>query len=143
MSDILTPQVRSRVMSRIRGKDTQPEMHVRREVWRSGFRFRLHAKDLPGKPDLALAKYRLAVFVHGCFWHQHGCARSKRPSSNREFWNLKLERNKARDRRNVVELKKRGWKVRTIWECRLKEDTEELIASLTKSREKISAQSTI
>ena len=91
MVDTMLPEQRSRLMSRVRGRDTGLEMHVRRTVWGAGFRYRLHARKLPGTPDLVLAKYRLVVFVHGCFWHQHGCARSRRPSSNQAYWERKLD----------------------------------------------------
>lgn len=134
MQDTLTPQARSRLMSRVRAKNTGPELHVRRALWADGFRYRLHVKDLPGKPDLVLSKYRLAVFVHGCFWHQHGCKRSRRPASNQDYWNSKLDENINRDARNRKGLEDRGWTVTTIWECRLDDDTESLLAQLRNLR---------
>ena len=131
MADFMFPEARSRIMASIRGRDTRPEMHVRRAVWRRGFRYRLHARRLPGRPDLALAKYAVAVFVHGCFWHQHGCPQSRRPSSNREYWERKLEGNVARDAYNQAKLQELGWTVTTVWECRLEQDTEEVIMDTT------------
>ena len=130
MQDALAPEARSRLMAQVRGRDTGPEMHVRRALWTDGFRYRLHVRDMPGTPDLVLSKYRIAVFVHGCFWHQHGCKRSKRPASNREFWNSKFDANISRDARNQTRLKDRGWTVTTIWECRLESDTESLLTLL-------------
>ncbi len=130
MQDTLTPQGRSRLMSRVRGRDTRPELHVRRALWTDGLRYRLHVRDLPGTPDLVLSKYRIVVFVHGCFWHQHGCKKSRRPTSNREFWNLKLDSNIARDARNRTKLEERGWTVVIVWECKLGGDTESLLTLL-------------
>ena len=124
MSDTVLPEVRSRIMASVRGRDTRPELYVRRAVWSKGFRYRLHVRRLPGTPDLALAKYKVAVFVQGCFWHQHGCHRSKRPTSNRDYWDRKLDGNLARDTQNQARLRELGWTVTTIWECRLQHDTE-------------------
>ena len=138
MADSMRPEVRSRVMSRIRSKDTRPELYVRQAVWREGFRYRLHVRKLPGAPDVVLAKYRLAIFVHGCFWHQHGCSKSSRPSSNREYWEQKLDGNVSRDARHQANLKELGWTVATIWECRLEQDTLELIESLKGLRQMVS-----
>ena len=134
MTDTFSPEERSRVMSRVQGRDTRPELYVRRAVWTEGFRFRLHVKKLPGKPDMVLPKYRLAVFIHGCFWHHHGCAKDRRPSSNREYWDRKLDGNAARDARHRAELEKLGWSVATIWECRLKDGTESLLTRLRNVR---------
>ena len=117
-------------MSRVRGRNTRPEVLVRRKLWSNGFRYRLHVKALPGTPDLVLSKYRMAVFVHGCFWHQHGCAKSKRPSSNREFWDQKLNTNVERDARHLDELARKGWATVVIWECTLGSDTEDLLKQL-------------
>ena len=124
MSDTVLPEVRSRIMASVRGRDTRPELYVRGAVWSKGFRYRLHVRRLPGTPDLALAKYKVAVFVQGCFWHQHGCHRSKRPTSNRDYWDRKLDGNLARDAQNQARLRELGWTVTTIWECRLQHDTE-------------------
>lgn len=109
---------RSEQMSRIRSRDTKPEMLVRRALHAAGLRYRLHARDLPGRPDLIFRRARLAVFVHGCFWHQHpGCERARTPISRREYWIPKFEGNVLRDKRNVAALKASGWTVLVIWEC--------------------------
>ena len=123
MADSFTPDVRSRVMSRIRSRDTRPELYVRRAVWAEGFRYRLHVRAMPGVPDLVLPKYRIVIFVHGCFWHQHGCRKTRRPASNREYWDWKLDGNVARDALNRSRLEGMGWAVATVWECRLAEGT--------------------
>lgn len=104
-------------MGRVRSKDTKPEMLVRRLVHGLGYRYRLHRRDLPGTPDLVFPSRRKAVFVHGCFWHQHDCPRGSRPSSNKAFWNAKLRRNVENDRRNLAALADAGWSVLVIWEC--------------------------
>lgn len=117
-------------MAAIRSKDTKPEMHVRRRVHAAGFRFRLHRRDLPGRPDLVFPRYRLAVFVHGCFWHGHDCKRGKRPATNKEFWEPKLEGNMLRDQRNVYSLEEAEWDVFTIWQCTLERDTQRLLRRL-------------
>ncbi len=105
-------------MSRIRGKDTKPEMAVRRYLHARGFRYRLHVKDLPGKPDIVLPRYRTVIFVHGCFWHQHpGCGHAVMPKSNAAFWAAKLRANTERDIRHRARLEELGWRVITIWEC--------------------------
>ncbi len=115
-------------MARVRGKDTAPEMRVRRIAHRMGLRFRLHRKDLPGRPDLVFPKHRLAVFVHGCFWHRHpGCRRASTPSTRAEFWQAKFDGNVARDARQQEALEAMGWKVLVLWECGLKDD--EAVAS--------------
>lgn len=108
-------------MSRIRSRDTKPELFVRRLLFAQGFRYRLCRKDLPGRPDIVLKKYKTVVFVNGCFWHQHpGCARAVVPSSRREYWLPKLERNRARDARAYEELSALGWRVIVVWECACK-----------------------
>ena len=112
-------------MSRIRNADTKPEMVVRRLVHGMGYRYRLHGKDLPGRPDLVFRPRKKVIFVHGCFWHQHGCNQYRMPKSKRDFWLPKLERNVERDRRTYKELSKLGWEFLIIWECQLK-DTESL-----------------
>ncbi len=108
-------------MRAIRGKDTLPEITVRSLVHRLGYRFRLHRKDLPGKPDLAFPVHRKVIFVHGCFWHSHGCKAGLIPKSNRNFWLPKLSRNKMRDNENLKALTKRGWDALVIWQCELKD----------------------
>lgn len=118
--DIWTPDKRSEVMSHIRGKDTKPELIVRSLLHRSGVRYSLRRKDLPGKPDIVLPKCSTVVFVHGCFWHQHpGCKDASMPKTRTEFWQDKLGKNVARDRRNQRALRKLGWKVIVVWECQV------------------------
>ena len=118
MTDRLTRARRSWNMSRIRSRDTEPEKQVRSALHRAGYRFRLHSKKLPGRPDVVLPKYRTVVFVHGCFWHRHkGCRCAYTPKSRVAFWNAKFESNVERDRRNARELRRLGWKVVTVWEC--------------------------
>ena len=121
-TDVFTPEKRSAVMRRVKGRDTAPELKVRRILWRLGARYRLHRKDLPGKPDIVLAGRKLAVFVHGCFWHGHDCARGARiPKANRDYWMRKIARNRARDVAARAALAAAGWRVETVWECELKE----------------------
>lgn len=123
MVDKLDPVRRSANMARVRGKDTGPELRVRRIAHRMGLRFRLHRKDLPGKPDLVFPKHRLAVFVHGCFWHRHpGCSRASMPSTRVDFWEAKFAANVERDARQVAALEAQGWRVLVLWECRLKDE---------------------
>lgn len=117
MADVLTPAQRQLNMSRIKGKDTKPEMLIRRGLHARGLRFRLHYRSLPGRPDLVFPKYHAAVFIHGCFWHAHGCALSKLPATRQDFWRQKLEGNAARDRKAVQALEAAGWRVLVIWEC--------------------------
>ena len=120
MPDVVDQATRSRMMSGIRGKDTHPEMEVRRFLHRLGFRYLLHDKRLPGKPDIVLPRYRTVVFVHGCFWHQHpGCKYASTPDTNAEFWRAKLAGNVERDARALDELRKQGWGSITVWECEL------------------------
>jgi len=120
MLDVVDRQTRSRMMSGIRGKNTRPELLIRKGLHARGFRFRLHDKRLPGKPDLVLPKYSAVIFVHGCFWHGHDCHLFKWPKSRREFWRKKITRNKAKDAESYASLKEEGWYILTIWECALK-----------------------
>lgn len=127
MTDVHDKPTRSFNMSRIRSKDTKPELIVRKFLFRRGFRYRLHDKKLPGKPDLVLPKYSMVIFVHGCFWHGHdGCKYYVVPKTRTEWWLQKINRNKALDLINVGELKARGWKVITIYEFQLKEGRAEI-----------------
>lgn len=120
MADVVSPATRSRMMSGIRGKNTRPEMLVRRHLHARGFRYRLHVATLPGKPDIVLPRYRAVILIHGCFWHGHDCHLFKWPSSNESFWRDKITRNMAVDERTNRALYEAGWRVLTIWECSLK-----------------------
>jgi DNA mismatch endonuclease (patch repair protein) len=123
MVDTISPEHRSWNMSRIKGKNTKPELIVRSQLHRMGFRFRLHRKDLPGKPDIVLPKYKTVIFVHGCFWHGHkGCKFFVVPKTRTEFWVNKINTNIRNDKKNHRLLKKMGWKVVVCWECKLKKD---------------------
>lgn len=121
MTDILVPTDRSKRMSLIQNKDTKPELIVRRLVHGMGFRYSLHRKDLPGKPDLVFTSRHKVIFVHGCFWHLHGCKAFRMPKSNIEYWVPKLEGNRKRDDKIHRELIEMGWNILTIWECELKQ----------------------
>ena len=134
MADRLSASQRSALMARIRGKDTKPELAVRSLLHAAGFRFRLHAKQLPGRPYLVLPKHRAVVFVHGCFWHRHGRCRDGRstPGSNQDYWGPKFERNVARDRRVKQALRRRGWRVITVWECQVTRDPEAVLRMVAK-----------
>lgn len=122
MVDTVSPEVRSRIMARVKSKGMKPEMAVRRLLHGLGYRYRLHRPDLPGKPDLAFPSRRKVVFVNGCFWHNHaGCPRVRIPATNREYWVAKLERNQARDERNLALLTEQGWAAMTVWECELRD----------------------
>lgn len=120
MADVHDAEQRSANMRAIRHKDTKPEMQIRRLLFASGFRFRLHVKSLPGSPDIVLAKHRVAIFVHGCFWHGHGCHLFKVPSTRTEFWMGKIQANRDRDYRHEEKLRSMGWRILIIWECALK-----------------------
>ena len=123
-TDVFTPEQRSAVMARVKGRDTGPELAVRRLLTAMGVRYRLQRRDLPGRPDVALGPRKMAVFVHGCFWHGHDCARgSRKPKANAEYWAAKIARNRARDGRNVGDLAERGWRALTVWECELRDET--------------------
>ena len=120
MIDVHTPDVRSRNMQAIKAKDTKPELLVRSRLFKRGFRYRLHRKDLPGKPDLVLRKYKTVIFINGCFWHGHACKLFKLPQTNTDFWKDKINATKIRDKLNRKLLLKQGWRVITVWECSLK-----------------------
>jgi DNA mismatch endonuclease (patch repair protein) len=132
-TDVFTREKRSAVMRQVKGKNTSPEMLVRRLLTRLGARYRLHRADLPGKPDIVMAGRRLAIFVHGCFWHGHHCARGARvPKANRDYWTAKIGRNRTRDAVNRGRLEAAGWRVEALWECDLKDEAalEERLAGL-------------
>ncbi|HZZ34048.1 MAG TPA: DNA mismatch endonuclease Vsr [Phenylobacterium sp.] len=130
MTDVYSSEKRSAVMRRVKGKDTSPELAVRKALTKLGARYRLHRADLPGKPDIVMPGRKLALFVHGCFWHGHDCARGARvPKQNRDYWVGKVDRNRARDANSREALAALGWGVETIWECELK-DAAGLVATL-------------
>ncbi|MFI8223597.1 very short patch repair endonuclease [Pseudomonas sp. NPDC085632] len=132
MTDTVDAATRSRMMSGIKGKNTKPELILRRYLHRRGFRYRIHRKDLPGNPDLVLASYRLAVFVHGCFWHRHeDCFYASVPTTRPEFWQKKFAGNVERDGRHISQLILKGWRVLIVWECGLNilvDDMQEIVA---------------
>lgn len=121
MTDVFPREKRSWIMSRVKGRNTKPEMLVRSFVHRMGLRFRLHRRDLPGNPDIVLPKHNKVIFVHGCFWHGHkSCPRSQRPTTNEQFWNEKLDENIKRDKRVRAALRRMGWKVLVVWQCEIR-----------------------
>lgn len=118
MTDKFDPEKRSEIMSCIKGKDTKPEKIVRSLLHKMGYRFRLHVKELPGKPDIVLPRHKKIILVHGCFWHGHlNCKRASRPANNSEFWNRKIDSNIARDEENLKKLRCQGWEVLVVWQC--------------------------
>lgn len=130
MTDVFSPEKRSSVMRAVRGKNTSPELKVRKALTGLGLRYRLHRKDLPGAPDIVMPGRRLAIFVHGCFWHGHDCQRGARvPKANRDYWLAKVGRNRDRDARNLTALAALDWTVSVLWECELKAD-QDLSSSL-------------
>lgn len=120
MSDIVDKSTRSRMMSGIKGEDTKPELFVRKALHKRGFRYKLHDKTLPGKPDLVFSKFRAVIQIQGCFWHKHNCHLFKWPSTRKEFWKEKIQANVERDRKNIAKLQQNGWKTLLVWECSLK-----------------------
>jgi len=131
--DVHTKEQRHYNMSKIHSGDTKPELLVRRYLWHNGFRYSLHNNKLPGKPDIVLTKYKVVIFVNGCFWHMHKCRYFKLPSTNTKFWIKKLSDNHIRDRKNYKKLKKLGWNYIIIWECQLKKSTERILEKLINS----------
>ncbi|WP_242415542.1 very short patch repair endonuclease [Sphingomonas panni] len=139
-SEVLVDPARSELMRRVKGKDTKPELVVRRLLHKLGYRFRLHRKDLPGRPDIVLPKFRTAIFVHGCFWHRHpGCRKASTPKTRADFWQAKFDANVARDERNVADLSSAGWMVVTVWECETK-SIDDLRVQLTEALAKAADQ---
>ena len=128
--DPLTKAERSERMSHIRNANTKPEMLVRRLIHAMGYRYRLHAKDLPGHPDIVFRSRKKVIFIHGCFWHQHGCRQYRQPRTRRNFWEAKLAKNKTRDAATRKRLRKMGWKLLTVWECQIS-DVSKLKAKIT------------
>ena len=130
--DNLSKEQRSVNMSRIRSKNTKPEIKFRKKLHSLGYRYSLHKKDLPGKPDLYLKKHNLAIFIHGCFWHQHGCRYSVIPKSNKKYWELKLKNNTLRDEKNLKKLNQIGVNYEIVWECQIKEQIGEVVEKVLK-----------
>lgn len=132
MPDIFAPEKRHEIMQNVKTKNTAPEIKLRSLLHKNGFRFRVNRKDLPGKPDIVLPKYRAVIFVHGCFWHGHDCPRGQRPQTNADFWNQKIDRNVIRDKSDVSLLESLGWRVLIVWECEIKKKNEALLLSRVK-----------
>ena len=132
--DKLTAEKRSSIMSSVRNKNTKPEIYVRSMLHNNGLRFRLHRKDLPGSPDIVLPKFKTAIFVNGCFWHGHDCPKGRRPASNQDFWNEKLDQNLRRDEVNYMALGGLGWRVIIIWECEVVNATEKIVGELQRAK---------
>jgi len=131
--DTITKEQRSLNMSRIRSKNTLPELLIRKALWRMGYRYRLHYKKLPGKPDIVIVKQRIVFFIHGCFWHRHkNCIEASRPKTNSEYWEAKINKNIERDKTHKREIEQLGWKVIIIWECKVKHHIENNIIMLKK-----------
>lgn len=133
MVDVVDPKTRSRMMSGIRGKNTKPEILIRKALHAGGFRFRLHRKNLPGSPDIVLPKYRAVILINGCFWHGHQCRLFKWPKTRPKFWRNKIEGNIRRDQQKLSELKKMGWRVCLLWECGIKGANEEHLNGVVES----------
>lgn len=124
MTDIMTPEQRHFCMSQIKGKNTKPEIMVRKWLWRNGYRYRINDKRLPGKPDIVISRLKTVIFINGCFWHGHTpCDKFKLPKTNTQFWSAKITRNQERDAANRMQLKLTGWTVLVVWECQLKQQT--------------------
>jgi DNA mismatch endonuclease (patch repair protein) len=138
--DVLTPEQRHYNMTRIRSKNTKPEMVVRKFLWGKGYRYRLHRKDLPGKPDIVLPKYHTVIFINGCFWHMHNCKYFVLPSTNTQFWIEKLTGNKLRDKNNLKKFRESGWNYIIIWECKLSDKKDKTLEKLDNTLSNISLQ---
>ena len=132
MPDIFAPEKRHEIMQNVKTKNTAPEIKLRSLLHKNGFRFRVNRKDLPGKPDIVLPKYRAVIFVHGCFWHGHDCPRGQRPQTNADFWNQKIDRNVIRDKSDVSLLESLGWRVLIVWECEIKKKNAAVLLSRVK-----------
>ena len=134
MADIVDAQTRSRMMSGIRGRNTRPELALRRALHHAGLRYRLHVRTLPGKPDLVFPRFKAVVFVHGCFWHQHaGCRYSTFPATRPDFWREKFRQNESRDQRVKEHLRNEGWRIGTVWECAIRRGNEQELAAEVES----------
>ena len=132
--DPFSADERRAIMAKVKSKNTTPELKVRRAVHAAGFRYSLHRKELPGSPDLVFRRHKLVVFVHGCFWHWHGCKRSRMPTANHDYWTAKIAGNVDRDQRDLARLDALGWRHLIIWECELSAGIEQLIALLRDDR---------
>ena len=133
--DTVPKEIRRKIMSAVKSRDTNPEMLVRSKLFSEGFRYRIHKRDLPGTPDIVLPRYRTIIFVHGCFWHGHDCRQGRQiPKTRTQFWKAKFERNVERDRVNQRALRLAGWTVFVIWTCQLESETQTLLAYLNKKR---------
>jgi DNA mismatch endonuclease, patch repair protein len=131
MPEKISPETRSRMMSGIRGKDTKPELMIRRHLHAQGFRYRLFVRELPGRPDIVLPRWRVVIFAHGCFWHGHqGCSFFRLPKTRPEFWKDKIQRNAERDSLAIEQLRAAGWRVAVIWECALRKNPDRTLHSL-------------
>lgn len=130
MPDRISKEARSRIMASIRGKDTLPEKSTRALLTEAGLRYRLHVKSLPGSPDIVLPRFKVVIFVNGCFWHGHKCLGGRRPKTNRTFWETKIQRNISRDRSVARKLRNMGWRVFTVWECRLEGGVQRLLRAI-------------
>lgn len=128
--DTVSKKRRSRIMAAIKSKNTKPEKAVRSALYKRGYRFRLHRKELPGTPDIVLFRHKTAIFVHGCFWHQHGCKHTSKPKTRKAYWNDKFAANNRRDKRNFAELRRDGWKVVVVWECEIRDDIDQVARRL-------------
>ena len=137
MVDTVGTKERSRIMALVPSKNSSPELLVRRRLHEDGFRFRLHSPNLPGHPDIVLARYNRVIFVHGCFWHWHGCKRSRMPDSNRDYWTQKIERTQRRDLAVVEQIASMGWDCSVIWECQLNKGVDDLLVELTTLRSQL------
>ncbi len=134
MSDFLSKEERSAMMSKIRSYNTKPERDLRNYLWKNGFRYRINVRKLPGSPDIVLRKYKTAIFVHGCFWHGHDCKDFHLPKTNTEFWERKISLNQSRDTEAMLLLENDGWQVIVVWECELKKKTFLQTADMVKQR---------
>lgn len=141
--DTVDQRVRSKIMAAIGQKDTKSEITLRKALHSMGFRYVINDNRLPGSPDLVLPKYNAAIFVHGCFWHRHGCKYSTMPKTRREFWEEKFETNKKRDRRKISELRERGWRVKVVWECQLRGTRNQVLKQVSSVTEWLKNQEAI
>ena len=139
MTDTVSPEERSRIMSHVKSCNTAPELQVRASLHAAGFRFRLHRPDLPGRPDIVLPRYRTVVFVNGCLWHGHDCRRGRMPATHHEYWTEKIARNAARDERNRQALLDSGWNVIVIWECDMSTGIDSLLRQLRELKSRAAA----